>query len=348
MQNYLITGGAGFIGSHLAEKLLALGANVTVIDDLSTGCWENIAALESHPNFRVIIASVDDERLVHDEVSKSQFVYHLASAVGVKLVIEKPVETVQRIVRGTDIVMNACSKYRRPVLLTSTSEVYGKSERIPFSEDDDIVMGATSKRRWAYACAKSLDEFLVLAHYYQTSLPVYIVRLFNTVGPRQASQYGMVLPRFVDAALAGRPVQVYGDGTQTRCFCSVFDVARGLIALKDCREAVGQVVNLGSNEEVSMTELAERVILQTSDFRLQASGKSIETNPKARSPKPEALIEYVPYEQAYGPGFDDMQRRVPNLDRAKSLIGWQPEYNLDAIIRQVIEGKKLEVRRREF
>jgi len=317
--NYLITGGAGFIGSHLAEKLLALGANVTVIDDLSTGCWENIVSLESHPNFRVIVASVDDERLVHDEISKSQFVYHLASAVGVKLVIEKPVETVQRIVRGTDIVMNACSKYRRPVLLTSTSEVYGKSERIPFSEDDDIVMGATSKRRWAYACAKSLDEFLVLAHFYQTSLPVYIVRLFNTVGPRQASQYGMVLPRFVDAAIENRPVQVYGDGGQTRCFCSVFDVVRGLITVTDSREAVGRVVNLGSNEEVSMTELAQRVI--------SLSGS-------------QSTIEYVPYVQAYGPGFDDMQRRVPNLDRAKSFINWQPEHNLDAIIRQVIDGKR--------
>jgi len=336
--NYLITGGAGFIGSHLSEKLLALGANVTVIDDLSTGCWENIAALESHPNFRVIVASVDDERLVHDEVSKAQFVYHLASTVGVKLVIEKPVETVQRIVRGTDIVMNACSKFRRPVLLTSTSEVYGKSERIPFSEDDDVVMGATSKRRWAYACAKSLDEFLVLAHYYQTSLPVYIVRLFNTVGPRQASQYGMVLPRFVDAALAGRPVQVYGDGTQTRCFCSVFDVVRGLIAIKDCREAVGQVVNLGSNEEVSMTELAERVI----EISVECGVWSVELkdNHSTLHTPHSTLIEYVPYEQAYGPGFDDMQRRVPNLDRAKSFINWQPEHNLDAIIRQVIDGKR--------
>ncbi|MCL2119229.1 MAG: GDP-mannose 4,6-dehydratase [Planctomycetaceae bacterium] len=317
--NYLITGGAGFIGSHLSEKLLALGANVTIIDDLSTGCWENIAALESHPNFRAIIASVDDERLMHDEVPKVRFVYHLASAVGVKLVIEKPVETVQRIVRGTDIVVSACSKFRRPVLLSSTSEVYGKSERIPFSEDDDIVMGATSKRRWAYACAKSLDEFLVLAHFYQTLLPVYIVRLFNTVGPRQASQYGMVLPRFVDAALENRPLQVYGNGEQTRCFCSVFDVVRGLIALSNCREAVGQVVNLGSNEEVGMTELAQRVIA--------LSGS-------------QSMIEYVPYEQAYGPGFDDMQRRVPNMARAQTLIGWQPEHNLDAIILQVIEDRK--------
>ena len=317
--NYLITGGAGFIGSHLSEKLLERDARVTVIDDLSTGSWENIAALESHPNFRVIIASVDDERLMHEEISKHRFVYHLASAVGVKLVIEKPVETVQRIVRGTDIVMTACSKYRRPVLLTSTSEVYGKSEKIPFCEDDDIVMGATSKRRWAYACAKSLDEFLVLAHFYQTSLPVYIVRLFNTVGPRQASRYGMVLPRFVDAALENRPVHVYGTGEQTRCFCSVFDVVRGLIAISGCRDAVGKVVNLGSNEEVSMTELASRVIA--------LSGSK-------------STIEYVPYEKAYGPGFDDMLRRVPNIDRAKELLDWQPEYKLDDIIRQVIEAKR--------
>ena len=318
--NYLITGGAGFIGSHLSEKLLEQGHQVTVIDDLSTGRWENIAALESHPNFRVIIASVDDERLVHDEVLKARFVYHLASAVGVKLIIEKPVETVQRIVRGTDIVMTACSKYRRPVLLTSTSEVYGKSEKIPFCEDDDIVMGATSKRRWAYACAKSLDEFLVLAHFYQTSLPVYIVRLFNTVGPRQASQYGMVLPRFVDAALDDQPVRVYGTGEQTRCFCSVFDVIRALVAISDCPAAVGKVVNVGSNEEVTMTELAQRVIT--------LSGSK-------------STIEYVPYEKAYGPGFDDMQRRVPNIDRANELFGWQPEYKLDDIIRQVLDDKCL-------
>lgn len=318
-KKYLITGGAGFIGSHLSEQLLERGDHVTVIDDLSTGRWENIAALESHPNFRVIVASVDDERLVHDEISKAGFVYHLASAVGVKLVIEKPVETVQRIVRGTDIVMDACSKYRRPVLLTSTSEVYGKSEKIPFSEDDDIVMGATSKRRWAYACAKMLDEFLVLAHYYQTSLPVYLVRLFNTVGPRQASQYGMVLPRFVDAALANQPVRVYGNGDQTRCFCSVFDVVRGLVAICDCREAVGKVVNLGSNEEVTMTELARQVIAL-------ADSKS--------------TIEYVPYEKAYGPGFDDMQRRVPNIERVVQLIGWRPRHKLDDIIRQVIEDRR--------
>ena len=320
-KRYLITGGAGFVGSHLSEKLLEQGDHVTIIDDLSTGRWENIASLESHPNFRAIVASADDERLVHDEVSKTGFVYHLASAVGVKLVIEKPVETVQRIVRGTDIVMTACSKYRRPVLLTSTSEVYGKSERIPFCEDDDIVMGATSKRRWAYACAKSLDEFLVLAHFYQTSLPAYIVRLFNTVGPRQASQYGMVLPRFVDAALENQPVRVYGSGEQTRCFCSVFDIVRALAAICDCREAIGKVVNLGSNEEVTMTELARRVIA--------LSGSK-------------STIEYVPYEKAYGPGFDDMQRRVPSIDRANQFLNWQPDYNLDAIIRQVIDDKKRE------
>lgn len=316
----LITGGAGFIGSHLARKLLDLGHAVTVIDDLSTGEWSNIAELESHSQFRAIIASVSEERLIQEEVSHCHFVYHLASAVGVQLIIQKPVETVQRIVHGTDVVAEACSKYRRPILLTSTSEVYGKSENVPFSEDADITMGPTSKRRWAYASAKMLDEFLILAHHYQTSLPVYIVRLFNTVGPRQAAQYGMVLPRFVEAALADKPIQVYGTGEQTRCFCSVLDVIEGLVALKDSSEAIGKVVNLGSNEEISMTELAKRVI--------QLSGSKSE-------------IVYIPYNEAYGPGFDDMQRRIPSLQRAEQLIRWQPKYSLDDIIRQVIEDKKV-------
>ncbi|MDR1959597.1 MAG: GDP-mannose 4,6-dehydratase [Planctomycetaceae bacterium] len=318
-QSVLITGGAGFIGSHLAETLLSQGTFVTIIDDLSTGEWRNIAHMEPNPNFRAIIASVSDRRLIHEEVSRCGMVYHLASAVGVKLIIQKPVETVQRIVHGTDAVAEACSKYRRPLLLTSTSEVYGKSVQIPFCEEDNVVMGATSKRRWAYAAAKALDEFLILAHHYQTSLPVFIVRLFNTVGPRQASRYGMVLPRFVEAALQNRPIEVYGTGQQSRCFCSVFDVVEGIIAVGRCSGAIGKVVNLGSAEEVTMTELADRVI--------RRSGS-------------ESEIVYVPYGEAYGPGFDDMQRRVPSLDRAAELIGWKPRYSLDDIIRQVIDDKK--------
>ena len=314
MKTYLITGGAGFIGSHLSERILAEGDRLTVIDDLSTGRWSNIEHLESHPNFRAIIASVDDPKLMSDEIPKHDFVFHLASAVGVQLIIDRPVETVQRIVRTTDTIMDACARFRKPMLLTSTSEVYGKSENVPFSEESDTVMGPTSKRRWAYACAKALDEFLVLAHYHQTSLPVYLVRLFNTVGPRQSGQYGMVLPRFIEAARKNAPIQVFGDGTQRRCFCSVFDVVDGLLAISRCPQAIGQVVNLGSSEEISISGLAQKIIA--------VLGSS-------------STIEYVPYELAYGPGFDDMMRRIPDLKRAQELIGWSPKYDLEQIIRQI-------------
>ncbi|MDR1492672.1 MAG: GDP-mannose 4,6-dehydratase [Planctomycetaceae bacterium] len=318
-KHFLITGGAGFIGSHLVDSLLEQGSHVTVIDDLSTGRWENIARHESNPNFKILIASVEEERLMQEEIPRAHFVYHLASAVGVKLIIEKPVEIIQRIVRTTDFVVELCAKYRRPMLLTSTSEVYGKSERTPFREEDDVTLGASCKRRWAYAAAKLLDEFLALAHYYQSALPIYIVRLFNTVGPRQAAQYGMVLPRFADAALANRPVQVYGTGEQTRCFCSVFDVIKGLAAIRDSREAIGKVVNLGSNKEVRIVDLAKRVI--------ELCGSS-------------SKIEYVSYDDAYGTGFDDMQRRVPSTELAKKLIDWNPQYHLDDVILQVIEDRK--------
>lgn len=318
-RKYLITGGAGFIGSHLAEALLKAGNSITVIDDLSTGRWDNIASLESDPSFRVLIAGCDDEPLMREEISKHDFVYHLASAVGVQLIMGKPIESIQRIVRGTDVVVSECSKYRRPILLTSTSEVYGKSDRIPFQEDDDIVMGPSSKRRWSYACAKVLDEFLILAHYYQTSLPVYIVRLFNTVGPRQSAQYGMVLPRFVEQALRNDPITVFGTGDQRRCFSSVADIVRGLVSIQDHPEAIGKVINLGSNEEISMNDLAEKVKKMTHS-----------TSP----------IVHVEYTKAYGPGFDDMMRRVPSLDRAKDLLDWIPKIKLDSIIRSVIQDKK--------
>ncbi|MDR1269310.1 MAG: GDP-mannose 4,6-dehydratase [Planctomycetaceae bacterium] len=317
MKNYLVTGGAGFIGSHLTEALLRTGNNVTVIDDLSTGRWENIAALESGfpaNRFRAIIASVDDSRLMNQEVPKHDFVYHLASAVGVKLIIDRPVETVQRIVRTTDTLVEFCARYRRPLLLTSTSEVYGKSEAVPFQEENDVVMGSTSKRRWAYAAAKMLDEFLVLAHHYQSSLPVYIVRLFNTVGQRQSGQYGMVLPRFVAAAKRNQPLEIYGDGNQQRCFCSVLDVVDALLRFPVTPQAIGRVVNLGSNEEISIKKLAERVISILGS---------------------QSTMVYVPYEDAYGPGFDDMRRRIPDLRRAKELLGWTPKISLDEIIRSL-------------
>ena len=315
----LITGGAGFIGSHLAEVLLHQGSSVTVIDNLSTGKWNNIAHLENNPGFRVIISSAADVELMEREIAQHDMVYHLASAVGVKLIMERPVEIVQTIFHTTDVVLRLCSKYRRPALITSTSEVYGKSELIPFREDDDIVMGATEKRRWAYACAKAVDEFMALAHFYETSLPVYIVRLFNTVGPRQTGQYGMVFPRFVRQALSGQPITVYDDGTQSRCFCSVYDVVEGLAKLPQTPQAQGQVVNIGSQEETTILNLAERVKeLCESD----------------------SDIKFIPFTDAYGPGFDDMRRRVPDLTRARNLIGWQPRFKLDEIILQVSDDMR--------
>jgi UDP-glucose 4-epimerase len=314
----LVTGGAGFIGSHLTEALLARGCRVTIIDDLSTGRWENIAHLEQNPLVRVIIAAADDRDLADKEVPQHEFVYHLASAVGVRLIIDQPVKTVETIVNTTAVILKACARYRRPVLITSTSEVYGKSTEIPFREDASVVMGPTEKRRWAYACAKALDEFLGLAHYHETSLPVYTVRLFNTVGPRQTGQYGMVLPTFVGQALSGKPLTVFGDGKQRRCFCSVHDVVEGLLRLPLVREAAGKVVNLGSQEEISIEDLARRVIA------LAGSGST---------------IEYVPYERAYGAGFDDMCRRVPDLQRARRLIGWNVKHGIDAVIRELLEHR---------
>jgi UDP-glucose 4-epimerase len=314
MKRYLVTGGAGFIGSHLVGGLLRRGDFVTVIDDLSTGSWGNIVSYELEANFRAIIASADERNLIESEVPRHNFVYHLASAVGVKLIIDRPVETVQRIVRTTDILVDVCKRYRVPLLLTSTSEVYGKSDLVPFSEDNDITLGATSKRRWAYASAKMLDEFLVLAHYYQTGLPIFIVRLFNTVGPRQTGQYGMVLPRFIDAAMRNEPLEIYGDGEQQRCFCSVFDVTEALLRFDSLPQAVGQVINLGSDEEVSIRQLAEKII-------------SI-TNSKSR-------LKFVSYEEVYGHGFDDMRRRIPDLSKAKRILNWQPKIKLDKIIKQI-------------
>lgn len=311
----LITGGAGFIGSHLAERLLKVGTSVTVIDDLSTGQWANINHLEANPNFRAVIASALDRTLICDEVRNHDVVYHLASAVGVRLIMEQPVKTVETIFEATDVVLSACSRYRKPIVLTSTSEVYGKSTDIPFKESADVVMGSTEKRRWAYACAKALDEFLALAHFYETELPVYVVRLFNTVGVRQTGQYGMVLPNFVRQALANEPVTVFGDGQQRRCFCSVRDVVSALVKLPKSRSAIGKVVNVGSQEETTIEELAQRVITLSDSS---------------------STIRYIQYEEAYGAGFDDMQRRVPDLERAWTLLKWEPRIGLDDIIRELV------------
>ncbi|MBQ3389387.1 MAG: GDP-mannose 4,6-dehydratase [Thermoguttaceae bacterium] len=315
----LITGGAGFVGSHLAARLLAEGNTVTVIDDLSTGAWRNIASLEGQSGFRAVIADMNDAALLERELPRTDFVYHLASAVGVRLVVERPVETIRRIVEPTQKLVDLCSKYRVPVLLTSTSEVYGISDRLPFREDDPVTIGATVKPRWAYASAKMLDEFYLLAHYKETALPVYIVRLFNTVGPRQTGKYGMVLPRFVTAALAGEPLIVHGDGAQKRCFCSILDVVEGLLRVSRTPEAVGSVMNLGSDEEIAILDLAKRVIALTGS---------------------KSEIGFKSYEEVFGADFEDMRRRVPSLDRARRLIGWQPKYTIDDIICQVIEDKQ--------
>lgn len=310
----LITGGAGFVGSHLADKLISQGHHVTVIDDLSTGRYSNIAHLEDTPNFRLIIDSVLNEKLMEELIRETDRVYHMASAVGVKLIMERPVRTIETIFRGTDVVLGFCSRYRKRVLVPSTSEVYGKGVSVPFKEEDDLLTGATDKHRWAYACAKTLDEFLALAHWKETRLPVVVVRLFNTVGPRQSGQYGMVVPRFVHAAIKNEPIQVYGDGTQSRCFGHVHDVVEGLVKLLETPACFGQVINIGNSEEVSIRQLADKAIEMT--------GSSSE-------------IKYVSFEEVYGDGFEDMQRRVPSLDKAKRLIGYQPTRSLIDIINDV-------------
>jgi len=312
----LITGGAGFIGSHLCEKLLAQGHNVTTIDDLSTGSHTNIAHLEANENFQLVVDTVLDSHLMNQLIRDCDMIYHLASAVGVQLIIDEPTKTIQTIVEGTRVVLDAARRYRRPVLITSTSEVYGKGSKIPFSEDDDVVLGPTSTRRWLYASAKMLDEFLALAHWYETKLPVIIVRLFNTVGPRQIGQYGMVVPRFVQKALAGEPLTIYGDGQQARCFCHVSDATNAIIRLMDQPQSYGKVINVGSEEEITILNLAKTVIDMTQS---------------------KSQITYLTYEQAYTQGFEDMLRRVPDLTRVKELIDHQPDYDLKGVIQSTID-----------
>ena len=311
----LVTGGAGFIGSHLCERLMNEGVHVTVIDDLSTGKYANIGHLEGHERFRLVIDTVLNQTLVEELVKETDVVFHLASAVGVNLIIDQPVKTIETIVGGTDVLLNAARRYRKRVLITSTSEVYGKGSKVPFSEDDDTVMGATSIRRWAYANAKAMDEFLAFAHWQETRLPVICVRLFNTVGPRQTGQYGMVIPRFVQQALKGDPITVFGDGEQSRSFCHVLDVVDALAKMMACDEALGKVVNIGNPEEVTMNELAERV---------KALAHSA------------SMIRRITYEEAYVGGFEDMRRRVPDITRANRLIGFSPQYSLDDILRDVL------------
>ena len=311
---YLITGGCGFIGSHLAERLIADGHHVTVLDDLSTGKLANVANIVEHPNFRVRVGSICDDSLVHEVVQDCDVVYHLASAVGVRLIMEKPIETIETIVTGTQIVLKNANLFRKPTLLTSTSEVYGKSTSVPFTEDGDRLEGPTTKHRWAYACAKALDEFLAMAYWKTNGFPIVVVRLFNTVGPRQSGQYGMVIPNFVQSALAGESLQVYGTGAQSRCFCHVADIVRGLIGLMNCPAAFGEVINLGSTNEITVTQLAELIINETGS---------------------RSKIEYLSYESVFGDGFEDMLRRVPSIVKARRLIEWTPEHSLKKIIADV-------------
>jgi len=312
----LITGGAGFIGSHLGEYLISLGHQVAAIDDLSTGRLENIQALARNPRFHLAIDTITNEVVMDRLASECDVIYHLAAAVGVEMIVRSPVHTIETNIMGSAAVFRVANRYRRKVVLTSTSEIYGKSDKVPFAEDDDRVLGPTTRSRWSYSTSKAVDEFLALAYHKERALPVLIVRLFNTIGPRQTGRYGMVVPRFVAQALAGQPLTVYGDGTQSRCFADVRDVVRGIVALADCPAADGQVVNLGSTREVTITELA-RLVLQ-----LTAS----------RSP-----IAQVPYEQAYEAGFEDMQRRVPDVGKVKRLIGWQAEIPLEETIRAIGE-----------
>jgi UDP-glucose 4-epimerase len=315
---HLITGGAGFIGSHLTERLLQAGHKVTILDDLSTGRYENIAGLERHPGFRFIKDTVLHTEVVEMLVRECDQVFHLASAVGVKLIMERPIQTIESIFQGTDAVLNVAARYRKRFLLTSTSEVYGKSEDIPFREEGDRLEGPTHKHRWAYAAAKALDEFLALAHWKESRLPVIVARLFNTAGPRQSGQYGMVLPSFVTAALTGREILVYGDGSQQRCFCHVNDVVTALVGLMESPQAAGEVFNVGATDEITIRQLAELVVKKT----------------QSSSP-----IHLVPYEQTFGTGFEDMKRRVPCTKKIGSLIGWKPCFSLEQIVDDVIADK---------
>jgi UDP-glucose 4-epimerase len=312
----LITGGAGFVGSHLSEELLKHGHQVLVLDNLSTGSIDNIAHLKGREGFEYFIESVANEPLLAELVDRSDVVFHLAAAVGVKLIVEQPVYTIETNVHGTEIVLKHANKKKKLVVVASTSEVYGKSDDVPFREDADLVLGPTPKHRWAYACSKAIDEFLALAYWKERKLPVIIVRLFNTVGPRQTGQYGMVIPNFVRQALAGEPITVFGDGTQSRAFTHVADVVDALVKLITEPKAVGQVINIGNTEEVTIRGLAERV-------RALTGSKS--------------TIKLIPYDEAYETGFEDMPRRVPDLTKIGAMIGYRPRHSLDDILRQVIE-----------
>lgn len=314
---YLITGGAGFIGSHLAERLLRNGHGVVIIDDLCTGSIQNIENLKNKRGFDYVIDSIFNRPLLAELIDDCDAIFHLAASVGVRLIVESPVRTIETNVKGTEAVLELANKKKKRVLLASTSEVYGKSSKIPFTEDDDLVMGPTCKGRWSYACSKAIDEFLALAYWKEKKLPVVIARLFNTVGPRQTGRYGMVLPNFVRAALSGRPLTVFGDGTQSRCFCHVSDTIGALSRLIEHPDALGQIFNIGGNEEISMERLARLVKLMTD----------------SASP-----IQFIPYEEAYEEGFEDMQRRVPDISKIQALLNFRTTYDTREIVQSVIDA----------
>ena len=321
----LITGGAGFIGSHLAKELIRKGHRVTVLDDLSTGSDANLCNLKHHPQFTFIVESIMNQGLVHDLVDDCDIVFHLAAAVGVRLVVQSPVHTLHTNVRGTEVVLEAAARNKRRVIITSTSEVYGKSNKVPFHEDDNLVIGPPVCGRWSYACSKAMDEFLALSYHRERQLPIVIVRLFNTVGPRQVGTYGMVLPRFISWALAGQPIKVYGDGNQTRCFGWVGDVVLALVKLSEAEDAEGGIFNIGGDEEVTINHLAKVV--------KEVTGS-------------DSPIIHVPYEESYGKDFEDMLRRVPDLRRIRAAIGYAPTKNLRQIIHAIVDENL--TGRREF
>jgi len=315
----LVTGGAGFIGSHLTERLLKDGHEVAAIDNLSTGSLKNIENYREHSGFEFVMGDIRNAKLMEPLVEHSDMIFHLAAAVGVKLIVEDPVLTIETNISGTEIVLDMANKFSKKTFLASSSEVYGKSEAVPFREEDDIVLGSTSFSRWAYACSKAIDEFLGLAFYQQYGLSVVIGRFFNTIGPRQTGQYGMVVPRFVQRALKDEPIQICGTGKQTRCFCYVGDLVEAVIKLMNCEHASGKVYNIGSSEEISIEELANKIIEMTG----------------SKSQK-----QFVPYELVYGRPIDDMMRRVPGLERIKETVGWESKTSLDEILQVIIESLK--------
>ena len=310
MTKFLITGGAGFVGSHLTQALLNRNDEVVVLDNFSTGQQKNLVGTKA----QVISGSIFDEKLVEDLVSKSDHVLHLAAALGVFNIVNKPLESLKTNLQGAEIVLNAAAKFKKPILITSTSEIYGKNDKVPLSEEDDRLLGSPLKSRWSYSEAKAIDESMAYFYFQEQGLPVRLVRLFNTVAPRQVGHYGMVVPRFVTAAIKNENISVYGDGNQVRCFCHVTDAVAALLKVIDSKEAIGQVFNIGNNQQITIMELAKKVIEVTGS---------------------KSKIELVPYEKAYGPGFEDMQRRVPDISKIKKMLGWEPKIGLEQIIKDI-------------